>query len=64
MDQNRSIASLLGERRSRRSTSGLFLTGGGTEVFNTNGGIDGVEGVEGVEGVVDQIMAAEADMGV
>jgi len=58
MDQNRSIASLLGERRSRRSTSGLFLTGGGTEVFNTNGGIDGVEGV------VDQIMAAEADMGV
>jgi hypothetical protein len=61
MDQNRSIASLLGERRSRRSTSGLFLTGGGTEVFNTNGGIDGVEGVEGV---VDQIMAAEADMGV
>jgi len=51
----------LGERRSRRSTSGLFLTGGGTEVFNTNGGIDGVEGVEGV---VDQIMAAEADMGV
>jgi len=58
MDQNRSIASLLGERRSRRSTSGLFLTGGGTEVFNTNGG------VEGVEGVVDQIMAAEADMGV
>ena len=61
MDQNRSIASLLGERRSRRSTSGLFLTGGGTEVFNTHGGIDGVEGVEGV---VDQIMAAEADMGV
>jgi carbamate kinase len=58
MDQNRSIASLLGERRSRRSTSGLFLTGGGTEVFNTNGGIDGVEGV------VDQIMAAEADTGV
>jgi hypothetical protein len=50
--------SLLGGTQVTALNAGLFLTGGGTGVFNTNGRIGGLEGI------FDQFLAAETDLGV
>ncbi len=50
--------SLLGGTQVPALNAGLFLTGGGTGVFNTNGGIGGLEGI------FDQFLAAEVALGV
>ena len=48
--------SILGGTQVPALNAGLFLTGGGTGVFNTNGGIGGLEGI------FDQTLAAYVDL--
>ena len=48
--------SILGGTQVPALNAGLFLTGGGTGVFNTNGGIGGLEGI------FDQTPAAYVDL--
>jgi hypothetical protein len=50
------VNSFLGGTQVPALNAGLFLTGGGNGVFNTNGGIGGLEGI------FDQTMAAYVDL--
>jgi hypothetical protein len=50
------VNSFLGGTQVPALNAGVFLTGGGSGVFNTNGGIGGLEGI------FDQSLAAYADL--
>ncbi|MBW0013353.1 MAG: hypothetical protein JO059_09330 [Mycobacterium sp.] len=56
LTSEQTVNSFLGGTQVPPLNARLFLTGGGTGVFNTNGGIGGLEGV------FDQFLAANAAM--